>query len=128
MNTLLKLGIGLIAFLVLSSLLSPVVIFVYELMSKPDLIDLKTSYEQLNETSIKLIFSVTYKGTVPLSNVKFEVLNKTLYVGDLVRNTNLTKYLILNVNSLPESPEVVMSLKIAGIYDLELRIRGVSNE
>lgn len=125
MNALLKLGIGLVAFLVLSSLLIPAAIFVYELVSKPDLIDLRTSYEQLNETSIKLVFSVTYRGTVPLSDVKIEILNKTLYFGDLTKNTTLTRYVVLNVGALPERPEVLMSLKIAGIYRLELRMRGV---
>lgn len=125
MNTLLKLGVGLVAFLVLSSLLIPAAIFVYELVSKPDLIDLKTSYEQLNETSIKLVFSVTYRGTVPLSDVRIEILNKTLYFGDLPKNTTLTKYVVLSVGTLPEHPEVSMSLKIAGIYRLELRMRGV---
>ncbi|MEO3993400.1 MAG: hypothetical protein QN229_03720 [Desulfurococcaceae archaeon TW002] len=125
MNTLLKLGIGLIAFLVLSSLLIPAAIFIYELVSKPDLINLKTSYEQLNETSIKLVFSITYKGTIPLSDVKIEIFNKTLYFGDLPKNTTLTKYVVLNIITLPERPEVLMSLKIAGIYRLELRMRGV---
>ncbi len=124
MNTLLKLGIGLVAFLVLSGLATPAAIFVYELVSKPNLIDLKTSYEQLNETHIKLAFSVTYRGTIPLNDVKLEILNKTLYFGDLPKNTTLTKYVVFNVSSLPEHPEVLMSLKIARIYHLELRIRG----
>lgn len=127
MNTLFKLGVVLIAFLVLSGLVTPAVIFTYELLSKPDLIDLKTTYEQLNETSVKLVFSVTYRGTVPLSNVMLEVLNKTLYFGDLPRNTTLTKYLVLNASSLPEHPEVMMYLEIARIYRLELRIKGVKD-
>jgi hypothetical protein len=123
-NTLLKLGIGLVAFLILSGLITPAIIFVYELTSKPDLIDFKTSYEQLNETHVKLVFSITYRGSVPLNDVRLEVLNNTLYFGDLPKNTTLTKYVILNVSSVPEYPEVLISLKIAGIYRLELRIRG----
>lgn len=124
MNKLLKLGIGLVAFLVLSSLVAPAVIFVHELMSEPNLIDLKTSYEQLNETSIKLVFSITYKGTVPLNDMKLEVLNETLYFGDLTRNVTFTKYVVLDAESLPERPEVLMSFKIAGIYLFELKMRG----
>ncbi|MEM0086343.1 MAG: hypothetical protein QXV93_01425 [Zestosphaera sp.] len=125
MNTLLKLGIGLVAFLVLSGLVIPAVVFVYELMSEPNLIDLKTSYEQLNETSTKLVFSITYRGTVPLNDVKLEILNKTLYFGDLRKDSTLTKYLVLDVSSPPEHLRVLISLKIAGIYRFELRIRGV---
>jgi hypothetical protein len=123
-NTLLKLGIGLVAFLILSGLITPAIIFVYELTSEPDLIDFKTSYEQLNETHVKVVFSITYRGSVPLNDVRLEVLNNTLYFGDLPKNTTLTKYVILNVSSVPEYPEVLISLKIAGIYRLELRIRG----
>jgi len=123
-NTLLKLGIGLVAFLILSGLITPAIIFVYELTSKPDLIDFKTSYEQLNETHVKVVFSITYRGSVLLNDVRLEVLNNTLYFGDLPKNTTLTKYVILNVSSVPEYPEVLISLKIAGIYRLELRIRG----
>lgn len=124
MNTLLKLGVGLVAFLVLSGLVAPAIVFVYELTSKPDLIDLKTSHEQLNETHVKVVFSITYRGSVPLNDVRLEVLNNTLYFGDLPKNITLTKHIILNVSSVPEYPEVLISLKIAGIYRLELRIRG----
>lgn len=124
MNTLLKLGIGLVAFLVLSGLVTPAVTFVYELISEPNLIDLKTSYEQLNETSIKLVFSITYKGTVPLNDVKLKILDETLYFGDLPKDVTLTKYVVLNTYLLPERPEVLMSFKIAGIYRFELKIRG----
>ncbi len=124
MNTLLKLGVGLLAFLILSGLVAPAIVFVYELTSKPDLMDLKASHEQLNETHVKVIFSITYRGSVPLNDVRLEVLNSTLYFGDLSENTTLTKHVILNVSSVPEYPEVLISLKIAGIYRLELRVRG----
>lgn len=124
MNTLLKLGIGLTAFLVLSGLVTPAVVFVSELVNRPNLIDLKTSYEQLNETFVKLVFSITYRGTVPLSDVKLEVLNETLYFGDLSKNITLTRHLILDASSLPEHLEVSISLRIAGIYRLELRVKG----
>jgi len=124
-NNLLKLGIILAAFLILSTMLAPLLIFAHELISKPDLISFKVSYEQLNETSIKLVFNITYKGIIKLDDVKLEVLNKTLYLGNMQSNTTISKHITLNMNSIPKHLEILMSLRIAGIYSLKLRIRGV---
>ncbi|MEM2021282.1 MAG: hypothetical protein QXP80_03530 [Zestosphaera sp.] len=125
MNALFKLGVGLVAFLVLSSLIVPAAIFIYELVSKPDFIDVRTAYEEFNETSVTLVFNVTYRGSVALKDVRFEVFKEAVYLGDLSRNTSLSKRLIVSRETSSEPMEIEISLKVAGIYGVELRLCGV---
>lgn len=124
MNNLFRLGVAAVALLFLSGFIAPAATFMQEIMSRPDLIGLTVTQETLNNSAVVLVFSMTYRGSVPLKDVRLEVLNETLYFGDLRKDSTVSRRLLTEVSRLAGLSEFKVSFSVAGIYGVELRIRG----
>lgn len=124
MNNLFRLGVAAVALLFLSGFIAPAAAFTHEMMSKPDLIGLAVTQEALNDSAVVLVYSMTYRGSVPLKDVRLEVLNETLYFGDLHKDSTVSRRLLTSVRRPTELSEIKISFSVAGIYSVELKIRG----
>jgi len=126
-NSLLKLGVGLIGFIVLYGLAAPIAFFVTDLIQDPELLRVQMAATQVNESAVRLVVTVYYNGSVELKDVKLVVLGSTLFFGDLAKGANVSRSIIVPISKLPEvGKELIISFSVVGLYPVELRIRGAS--
>ena len=125
MNALLKLGVGVVGFLVLYGLAAPMVFFVADLVRYPDALRIEMTASYLNESHAKLIITLRYNGSVELRDVRLTVLKKELCFGDLTKGSEVSRAAVLPASMLQEvGREVSISFSVVGLYPVELRTRG----
>jgi len=126
-NPLLKLGVGLVGFIVLYGLAAPIAFFVTDLIQDPELLKVQMTATRVNESAVRLVVTVYYNGSVELKDVKLVVLGRTLHFGDLAKGANVSTSIVVPISKLQEvREELVISFSVVGLYPVELRIRGAS--
>ncbi len=124
MNTLLKLGIGLVGLIVLYGLAAPMVFFVADLVRHPGALRVEMVAARFNESHVKLVVTVYYNGSVELKDVKLTVLERDIYFGDLIKGSEVSKVITLPISALKEiGKEMSVSFSVVGLYPVELKIR-----
>ncbi len=124
MNTLLKLGIGAVAFIVLYGLAAPLAFFITDLIQNPGAFRVELSVKPLNETHALLTVTVAYNGSVELQDVTVGIQDINLALGDLSAGAIVSKSAIVSTSELLNlGNEVRISFSIMGLYPIELSIR-----
>lgn len=127
MFTLFKIGVITISILIILALVSPLIIFFTEIITNPEKSP-QLRIEQIGYTEdqqyITLKIELIYNGTIPLTDFEITLLGKELYFG-VVEKGIYEKYINVSISSIQELlREINMYFKIAGIYPVEVRVKG----
>jgi len=131
MYTPLKLGIYLLGAVLLLGLLSPLLIFITESLTRTDILIFRIrSVESIDEEHYSVTISLEYNGTVTLYNVEVIIGNKTILTipkleggKEYVDTITFTKQ-----DFIAASKGYTLRLNIGGLYDFEYSVRKVEEK
>lgn len=126
MYTYLKLGIYLLGAVLLLGLLSPLIIFTCESLTRTNFLVFSIrSVEVIDEEQYSLTISLEYNGTVTLYNVEVIIGNKTiLNIPKLEGGREYVATLILTKQDFTAASKgYTLRLNIGGLYDFEYSVK-----
>lgn len=123
----LKIGVITISTLIILALASPLVIFFTEIITNPEKSP-QLRVEQIGYTEdhqhVVLRIELIYNGTVPLTDFKIILLGEELCFGTVKKGV-YEKEVNVNFSDIRDlSKEIYMYFKIAGIYPMEIHVKG----
>lgn len=128
MLTVVKVGIAVLSALIVMTLLSPLLIFLVDVITNPvSVIQLRVErvkYDVHNQ-SAKVELSLTYSGSIPLTNVSIEWLGGSIHF-DEVRKGVYRKTVTVSIESLAALQELrllSMSFSVGGLYPVTVSLR-----
>jgi len=126
--TVVKVGIAVLSALIVMTLLSPLLIFLVDVITNPvSVIQLRVErvkYDVHNQ-SAKVELSLTYSGSIPLTNVSIEWLGGSIHF-DEVRKGVYRKTVTVSIESLAALQELrllSMSFSVGGLYPVTVSLR-----
>lgn len=127
MYTALKFGVTVISILVTLGLLYPVIIFGLEISYNPYLLPISVTILDYNlSLQVAVIeLSVSYQGSIPLSDFYIRFLNKEFLIGDLSKGDKKTIRVEIELRNIEEiSRRVEVEFKIAKLYTFRIISEG----
>jgi len=108
------------------ALLLPLLVFAVEAKQNPALLGIQINVVALNRSHVALSVTLSYVGTIPLTDARLMAGNRSIDVGDLREGTTRTVTIPLSVSeALNLRPsDVSLRFKIMGIYGVEVRAIG----
>jgi len=108
------------------ALLLPLLVFAIEAKQNPALLGIQINVVALNRSHVALSVTLSYVGTIPLTDARLMAGNRSIDVGDLREGTTRTVTIPLSVSeALNLRPsDVSLRFKIMGIYGVEVRAIG----
>ena len=105
------------------ALLLPLLVFAVEAKQNPALLGIQINVVALNRSHVALSVTLSYVGTIPLTDARLMAGNRSIDVGDLREGTTRTVTIPLSVGeALNLRPsDVGLRFKIMGIYGVEVR-------
>jgi len=108
------------------ALLFPLLVFAVEAVQNPALLEVRVEVAAINQSHVALKMTLSYVGTIPLTDVRLVVGSKSTDVGDLREGEAKTVTIPLSVDeALNLRPsDLSLRFKIMGIYGVEVRAAG----
>lgn len=116
-----------IAFItVIAILLYPLLMFAMEVPQNPSIFGLRVDSELFNETHVLLRIKVSYGGSIPVTDVKLELMRRALNIGDLQAGEVKSINIIVSIEEATELQRMDFTFKfrIAGLYGVEVKMIG----
>jgi len=104
----------------------PLLVFAVEYARNPALLGVRVNVAPINQSHVALDVTLSYVGTIPLTDVQLVVGNRSTTVGDLHEGVAKTVTIPLNVDEARNlrPSDVSLRFKIMGIYGVEVRAAG----
>lgn len=113
-----------IAFIiVITILLSPLLMFAIEASRNPPILVFQVNSKVFNETHVLLTIEVLYGGSIPITELKLELMRRTLDIGDLQAGDVKSVTTIVSIEEISGSQQMVSAyrFRILGLYGIEVK-------